>query len=102
MYNHIYECFVGKSGFVALADDGAGDAMEGEDDDGTVETEDGAEDAEQAVTETEKVQYGYRLLVKNLVSTVSTPAMYLVSCIHVLFLLETFWCYNLGRFFQHR
>ncbi|XP_052061189.1 translocon-associated protein subunit alpha-like [Mytilus californianus] len=43
----------GKS--IALAaEDGGGDAMEGEDEDVNVETEDGAEEPEAAVTETEK------------------------------------------------
>lgn len=37
------------------AEEGAGDAMEGEDEDVNVETEDAAEDGDAAVTETEKV-----------------------------------------------
>lgn len=47
----------GKSnGFVVSAEEGAGDAMEGEDEDVNVETEDAAEDGDAAVTETEKTE----------------------------------------------
>lgn len=57
-----YPFILGKSnGLVAYAEDGAGDAMEGEDEDVNVETEDGPDEAEAAVTETEKVNYLHNL-----------------------------------------
>lgn len=45
---------LGKS-IAFAAEDGGGDAMEGEDEDVNVETEGGEEEPEAAVTETEKV-----------------------------------------------